>query len=417
MFLNFFFRSYLIYGVIVDICILKRSIVHMDLDSFFVSCERMLDTSLNGKPVIIGGKTERGVVASCSYEARAFGVHSAMPVRKALTLCPDAILIAGQSATYSKYSKMVTDIIAEDVPLYEKSSIDEFYIDLSGMEQFFGSYKLSTELRHRIMRETGLPISFGLSENKTVSKIATGEAKPNNQIKIEHGQEKAFLAPLSIKKIPMVGTKTFQVLSSQGILKIEQLQQFSKDQMIQKFGKMGGVIWTKAQGIDNSPVKQYSTQKSISTERTFEKDTVDMVRINGILTAMAESLAYQLRKKNLLTSCVSIKIRYSDFSTFSQQKTIPYTTNDQGLIGDIKELFYRLYNPRLKIRLIEVRYSHLVSGGYQINLFEDEEQTSQLYEAMDKMREKFGAQAVVRAAGLNATYRGRFSSFSGEGEK
>src|SRR5210317_1256504 len=182
----------------------NRSIVHMDLDTFFVSCERLLDSRLNGKPVLIGGTSDRGVVASCSYEARRFGIHSAMPMRMAKQLCPEAVILRGNSGIYSKYSTMVTDIIKENVPLYEKSSIDEFYIDLSGMDKFFGSYKLASELRNKVIKETGLPISFGLSINKTVAKIATGEAKPNNKIRISKGTEKPFLAPLSIRKIPMV---------------------------------------------------------------------------------------------------------------------------------------------------------------------------------------------------------------------
>src|ERR1041385_5904210 len=182
----------------------NRAIVHMDLDSFFVSVERKLDPSLIGKPVLVGGSSDRGVVASCSYEARKFGVHSAMPMKVAKRLCPQAIVVRGSHEQYSKYSSEVTDIIRESVPAYEKTSIDEFYIDLSGTDRFFGCYRLATELRRRIIRETGLPISFALSSNKTVSKIGTGEAKPNGQIEIPHGSERSFLAPLSVQKIPMV---------------------------------------------------------------------------------------------------------------------------------------------------------------------------------------------------------------------
>lgn len=178
----------------------NRSIVHMDLDTFFVSCERLLDSKLIGKPVLIGGTSDRGVVASCSYEARTFGIHSAMPMRMAKRLCPEAIILRGNSGIYTNFSKNVTDVIKESVPLYEKTSIDEFYIDLTGMDKFFGCHKLASELRQRIINETGLPISFGLSINKTVSKIATGEAKPNNEIRIVSGTEKPFLSPLSVKK-------------------------------------------------------------------------------------------------------------------------------------------------------------------------------------------------------------------------
>ena len=253
-----------------------RAIVHIDLDTFFVSCERLLDSRLVGKPVLIGGTSDRGVVAACSYEARAFGVHSAMPMKLARHLCPEAIIIRGNSGTYSKYSTMVTDIIKESVPLYEKTSVDEFYLDLSGMDTHFGCLKYATELRHKIMDETGLPISFGLSANKTVSKVATGEAKPNNQLKIDKGTEKPFLAPLSIRKIPMVGQKTAQTLFHLGVKKIGLIQEMPIELMETVLGQNGVTIWKKANGIDNSPVVQYNERKSISTERTFDRDTIDV---------------------------------------------------------------------------------------------------------------------------------------------
>ena len=195
-----------------------RVVVHMDLDTFFVSVERLKDSRLMHKPVLVGGTGDRAVVASCSYEARAFGVHSAMPMRQAKMLCPEAIIVRGDYEHYSKYSNMVTEIIHEKVPLYEKSSIDEFYIDMTGMDKFFGTYTYVQELRNRVIKETGLPLSFGLSENKTVSKVATGEAKPNNHLKIEYGIEKSFLAPLSVRKIPMVGEVTAQLLRKMGIV-------------------------------------------------------------------------------------------------------------------------------------------------------------------------------------------------------
>ena len=293
----------------------NRSIVHMDLDTFFVSCERLLDSRLIGKPVLIGGTSDRGVVASCSYEARKFGIHSAMPMRMAKMLCPEAIILRGNSGVYTNFSKDVTDVIKESVPLYEKTSIDEFYIDLTGMDKFFGCHKLASELRQRIIKETGLPISFGLSINKTVSKIATGEAKPNNEIRIVSGTEKLFLAPLSVKKIPMVGNVTYKALCDLGVKRIKTVQEMPMELMHKVLGKNGLVIWKKANGIDNSPVVQYHERKSISTERTFNKDTTDVAKLKSIIIAMAENLAYQLRRGNKLTACVTFKIRYSDFQT------------------------------------------------------------------------------------------------------
>jgi DNA polymerase-4 len=392
----------------------SRSIAHMDLDTFFVSCERLLDSRLNNKPILIGGTSDRGVVAACSYEARQFGVHSAMPMKMARERCPDAIIIKGNSGTYMKYSGMVTDIIKESAPLYEKSSVDEFYLDLTGMDKFYGCYQYAGELRQRIMKETGLPISFGLSENKTVSKIATGEAKPNNQIQVDYGTEKPFLSPLSVRKIPMVGLKTYQMLRNLGIQRIHTIQDMPLEMMESAFGKHGSGIWKKAQGIDNSPVIQYNERKSISTERTFEKDTIDVVKLRGILAAMAENLAFQLRRGKKVTACVTVKIRYSDFQTKSLQKRIPYTSADHSLIPLVAELFERLYNRRLLVRLIGVRYSALVNGHHQMNLFDDSEHYANLYSAMDKIRVRYGDRAVLRAIGMEARTIGRWNPFSGE---
>lgn len=391
-----------------------RAILHLDLDTFFVSCERLLDSRLEGKPILLGGVTDRGVVAACSYEARKFGVHSAMPMKLARQLCPEAIVIRGNTGTYTAKSREVTDIIQETVPSYEKTSIDEFYVDLTGMDRFFSSYRMSEELRLRIIRETGLPISFGLSENKTVSKIATGEAKPNNQLKIDYGGEKTFLAPLSVRKIPMIGEKTYQSLCGLGIKRIHTIQEMPMELMEKVFGKHGIAMWKKAQGIDNSPIVPYSERKSISTERTFDRDTTDVVKLKGIILAMAENLAFQLRRGQKVTACVTVKIRYSDFNTYTLQSRIPYTSADNTLISKVMELFNKLYNRRLLVRLVGIRYSHLVSGGHQINLFEDVEEMINLYQAMDRIREKHGDRKVLRASGMEARTIGRFNPFSGE---
>ncbi|WP_139958820.1 DNA polymerase IV [Flavicella sediminum] len=393
---------------------MERSIVHMDLDTFFVSCERLLDSRLNGKPILIGGTSDRGVVASCSYEARTFGIHSAMPMRMARQLCPEAIVLRGNSGIYTKYSQLVMDVVKEAVPLYEKTSVDEFYIDLTGMDQFFGCHQLASELRQRIIKETGLPISFGLSVNKTVSKIATGEAKPNNEIKVNKGTEIPFLSPLSVKKIPMVGEVTYRALCDLGIKRIRTVQEMPMDMMARVFGKSGVAIWKKANGIDNSPVVQYRERKSISTERTFDKDTTDIVKLESILVAMTENLIYQLRRGNKLTSCVTFKIRYSDFQTHTVQKRIPYSSADHKIIPVVKELYKKLYERRMLVRLIGVKFSHLVEGGFQIDLFDDDEKILNLYQAMDKMRERYGDRAVVRAVGMEATSLSRFNPFKGE---
>jgi len=386
----------------------------MDLDTFFVSCARLLDSRIEGRPILIGGTSDRGVVASCSYEARRDGIHSAMPMKMAKERCPEAIVIKGNSETYSRYSRMVTEIIREASPLYEKMSVDEFYIDFTGMDRFFGTLKYATELRQRIIRETGLPISFGLSQNKTVSKVATGEAKPNNQRIIEHGQERSFLAPLSVAKIPMVGTKTYQTLCNLGIRRIQTLQELPVQMMEHALGENGVSIWKKAQGIDHSPVVQHTERKSISTERTFDYDTIDVRKLRAILSAMTENLAFQLRRGGKLTGCVTVKIRFSDFQTQTLQRKIPYTAADHQLLPLVAELFQRIYNRRLLVRLIGVRYSDLVTGNHQLSLFDDHIDYARLYQAMDRIRIRYGDRAIIRALGMEARTIGRWNPFDGD---
>lgn len=390
----------------------KRSIVHMDLDTFFVSVERLFDSRLNGKPILIGGSSDRGVVASCSYEARKFGVHSAMPMRTARQLCPEAVIVRGDFEKYSQKSHEVTEIIKESVPLFEKSSIDEFYIDLTGMDRFFGCFKLAHELRQRIIRESGLNISMGLSENKTVSKVATGEAKPNNEKQVPSGEEKPFLAPLSVRKIPMIGEKTSQTLYNMGVKKVHTLQQMPAQLLEATFGKNGKMIWEKANGIDRSPVVPYSEAKSVSSENTFEEDTIDVKLLEATMIAMTEQLASKLRQKGQLTACVSVKIRYSDFETHTMQQRIPYTSADHTLLPVVKELFRKLYSRRLLIRLIGVRFSNLVYGNYQIKLFEDSQEQINLYQALDKLNVKYGDKTVCRAVAMGVGRR-RFNPFNG----
>lgn len=389
---------------------MQKTILHLDLDTFFVSVERRMNTELKNKPILVGGLSDRGVVAACSYETRKFGVHSGMPMKMAKELCPEAVPIKGNAGTYSKFSDIVTEIIQEKVPLFEKSSIDEFYADLTGMDRFFGSYKYASELRQRITKETGLPISFGLSVNKVVSKVATNEAKPDNQLKIDFGLEKPFLAPLSIKKIPMVGDKTYQTLRNLGLRQVRTIQEMPIDVMQRVLGKNGGVIWKRANGIDHTPVIPFCDRKSISTERTFDKDTIDVTKLKGILIAMTENLAYQLRRGEKLTACIAVKIRYSDFNTYSKQLRIPYTSADHILIPKILEMFKSLYNRRLLVRLIGIRFSHLVSGNYQINLFDDTEEILSLYHAMDHIRKRYGDKSVIRASGMGAKTVGRMQN-------
>jgi DNA polymerase-4 len=378
----------------------KRYIVHIDLDSFFVSVERKFDPSLIGKPVLIGGTADRGVVASCSYEARQYGIHSAMPMRTAMRLCPHATIVRGTYGRYSEASAQVTKIIADTVPLFQKTSVDEFYIDLTGMDRFYNCYQFASDLRQKIIKETCLPISFGLSSNKTVSKMATNQAKPNGQLFVEHGREKEFMAPLPIDKIPMLGEKTCQKLYQYGIEKIADLQRVDLRFLQAVFGQAGRAIWEKANGIDYGDIVPHSDRKSISTENTFGSDVTNHRTLESVLVSMTEELAFKLRKENMLSSCLAIKIRYANFETHTLQEKIALTSADHILIPGIKNLLKKAWNMHRPVRLIGVKLSQLCQGNYQINLFEDNEEKIQLYRALDKINFRYGDKTVCRAAGM-----------------
>ncbi len=377
-----------------------RAVLHLDLDSFFVSVECLKNSEFLGKPLLIGGTSNRGVVASCSYEARRFGIHSAMPMKMARRLCPHAIILKGDMDSYSYHSKVVTDIIAEEAPIFEKASIDEFYLDLTGMDKYFGCMKWSIEMRQQIMKESGLPISFGLSINKLVSKVGTGEAKPNGTKAIPSGEEKGFLAPLSTRKIPGVGKEMYKKLSFMGVRSIKTLSEIPRRLLEREFGKPGSSLWEKANAIDNTPVIPYTEKKSISKERTFTEDSLDLQMIRSVLMRMVEELAFELRDSEKLCSCIAVKIRYADFNTYSKQQRISYTANDKFLINTTKELFENLYERRQLIRLIGVKFSGLVHGNYQISLFEDSEKEINLLKEMDQIRKRFGKDAVKLAHSL-----------------
>lgn len=379
---------------------MNHAIAHMDLDTFFVSCVRRSNSQLNGIPLIIGGG-DRGVVASCSYEARYFGVRSAMPIRMALKLCPDAKVVKGDYEMFSKLSNEVTEIIQQRVPVMEKASIDEFYLDLSGMDKFFGCYQWTREIASEVTKETGLPISFALSVNKTVSKIGTGESKPHGSLEIKEPQIKPFLNPLSIRKIPMVGETTFQLLSRIGIRTIKTLSEMPVLTLQQMIGKNGTELWKKANGIDETPVIPYSERKSISKEHTFSDDTMDIFAMRSLISGMAEQLAYQLRKEKWLTSTVVVKIRYANFDTETKQQKVAYTAADHTLTKTAIGLFDKIYTRRMRLRLVGLRFTGLVHGNHQMNLFEDTEELMNLYQTMDRIKNRFGAEAVGRAAGFH----------------
>ncbi len=373
---------------------MEKIIAHMDLDTFFVSAERLENSSLLGKPVIIGGFSDRGVVASCSYEARKFGVHAAMPGKLARRICPQAIWIRGDMDKYSRLSHLVTELITSEAPLVEKASIDEHYLDVTGMDRFFGTKKWMHELRMRIIKETGLPISFGLSVNKTVSKIATGEAKPNGEKEVVAPLVRPFLNPLSIKKIPGIGDKSYHTLRDMGIVYIETLSNMPPELLVRVMGENGKQIWEKANGIDNRPVQPYHEQKSIGSERTFETDTTDIKFLHEVLSKMVQDICFDMRKQNRLYATITLKLRYSDFQTHTAQVRVAYTSYDHVILTKAKELLTKLYDRRLLIRLIGVKVSNLVYGAQQINLFEDSVEMIKLYQALDQIKHWYGKKAI-----------------------
>lgn len=379
---------------------MNRAIVHIDMNTFFVSCERLANSGLDGIPLIIGGG-ERGVVASCSYEARRFGVRSAMPIQMALRLCPQAKVMKGDMELYSRLSHEVTEIIQEKAPVVEKASIDEFYLDITGMDKFYGSYKWTDELAQRITKETGLPLTFALSVNKTVSKIGTGEGKQKHNLEIPEHLVQSFLNPLSVRKIPMVGDKTFQLLSRIGIRTIKTLSEMPAEALQRMIGQNGIELWKKANGIDTSPVEPYTERKSISTEHTFSQDTIDIDKLGRVIQGMVEKLSYQLRCEQWLTSTVTVKIRYANFDTETKQCRVQYTSADHILAKTAADLFEKLYQRRMRLRLIGVRFSGLVRGTCQIDLFNDTEEMLALYQAMDRMKNRYGFDAVMRCAGAS----------------
>jgi DNA polymerase-4 len=388
----------------------NRTIAHFDLDAFFVSVECRKNPKLKGRPLIVGGG-ERGVVAACSYEARKFGVKSAMPVKLAKRLCPEVLIIKGDMESYAQCSHEVTQIISEEVPLFEKSSIDEFYIDMTGMDKFFGCVKYTDSLKEKISKETSLSISYGLASNKLVSKVATDERKPNGKLHIPNGEEKQFLGPLAIEKMPMIGNKTGTLLRTMGVETIHILSQIPVEMMINLLGKNGIELWRRANGIDETPVVPYHEQKSIGTENTFDTDTIDTVFLHKELLRMTEQVAFELRSNNKLAGCITVKIRYSDFQTLTKQVTIPYTAADHILIKTARELFDKLYERRLLIRLIGVRVSHLVPGNYQINLFDDTQEMIHLYQSIDSIKKQYGENFLKRAGGPLNNSRGKRYKF------
>ena len=375
-----------------------KTIFHLDMDAFFVSVERILDPSLEDKPVIVGGDPHgRGVVAACSYEARKYGLYSGMPIRNAFRLCPHGVYIHGHHKEYGRFSDAVKHLLEEKFPIVQQASVDEFYFDFTGCESIYGPPAIfAKELQDEIKRKLSLPCSMGISSNKSVSKIATDFKKPMGITYVPPGKEKEFLAPLRIEKIPGVGKKLMPVLQARGFKTIGDLANASPDYLAVLLGKYGTDLWNHANGMGSDLLSVEHERKSISSETTFGEDIVGRAEIEKYIFHLTSKVAQQLRNENWQASTVSIKLRYSDFSTLTRAKTLPHPTDDDKSIYDTcVQLFRNAYTRRVGVRLIGIHMSKLNHSCEQEFLFEDEEIIrKRMLGAVTKIRDKFGSNAI-----------------------
>jgi DNA polymerase IV len=370
-----------------------RTIFHLDLDAFFVSVERILDPSLIGKPVIVGGDPKgRGVVAACSYEARKYGLHSAMPIRRAYSLCPHGVYLHGNFKEYSRYSRIVKDILSEYAPIIQQASVDEYYMDFSGTENVYGNFfEFAKKLQKKVLDETKLPCSIGIGRNKTLAKIGSDCMKPMGVTYIQPGFEKTFLAQMPVETIPGIGKKTTIELNRRGFYKISDIIDAPLEYFTKAFGKMGMDIWYKANGegeeyliIDHDP-------KSISKENTFMEDVTDLDIIKDELFEMTGHVCQNLRDNNMKALTVNLKLRYTDFSTLTRSRSIPPTDDDKIVYETVWDLFTKAYTRRVAVRLIGVGVSKFVRLPDQQSLFDDdEEKRKKILDAVNTIRQKHG---------------------------
>ncbi|MBM4170450.1 MAG: DNA polymerase IV [Ignavibacteria bacterium] len=375
-----------------------KTIFHLDMDAFFVSVERILDPSLEGKPVIVGGDPHgRGVVAACSYEARKFGLHSAMPIRNAFRLCPHGVYLHGHHKEYGRLSREVRNLLEKKLPVVQQTSIDEFYIDYTGCEKIYGHPEsFAKTLQQEIKQKLSLPCSIGIGSNKNIAKIASDFKKPQGITFVPHGKEKEFLAPLPVERIPGVGKKTFPVLRARGFRTIGDLANSSPDYLSTLLGKFGTDLWEKANGSGNDLFTLEHERKSISKETTFSEDIVSKPKIEEHLFNLASKIGQLLRNENWQTSTVSIKLRYSDFITLTRAKTLERPTDDDKVIYQTAiDLFRRSYTRRVSIRLIGIHLSNLNHFFEQEFLFEDREiLRKKMLRAVMKIRDKYGFSSI-----------------------
>jgi len=385
---------------------MARAILHLDLDAFFVAVERLDNPALNGQPVIVGGRPEaRGVVSSASYESRAFGVHSAMPTAQALRLCPEVILVSGHRGRYVELSRRVMAILGDYTPLLEPISIDEAFLDVSGTEAHYGPPgTLAAAIQDRIDRELRLSASLGAASNKLVAKIASDHRKPHGITVVPSGEEAAFLAPLAIRRLWGVGEVTGRELTRLGIRSIGDLAQIPLDELKARFGAHGAGLWRAAHGLDESPVTPEHEAKSLSREETYNEDISNPSILRRELLRLSDAVASRLRRHNFQARTITLKLRYQDFTTLTRQATLREPT-DAGptIYAQALALFEAAWDRRLPVRLLGVSAAGLSQPARQLRLFEQEGQRqAQLDAALDRIRARYGEDAIQRASLLDA---------------
>jgi len=394
-----------------------RTIFHLDMDAFFVSVEELYNPSLKGKPVVVGGKSnQRGVVSAASYAARKFGVHSAMPLRRAYQLCPQAIFVEGHMERYREYSGRVFEVLNRFTPLVSMASIDEAYLDMTGTERLHGPPLRAAHLLHQAIKQaTALNCSVGISASRLVAKVSSDQAKPNGILWVIPGQEAAFLAPLDVRKIPGVGKITEQNLHRLGIRKVGDMAALDEEFLSSRFGAWGLAMAGKARGLDaggwfDTAIGEHADPKSVSHEHTYSVDTADPDQLESTIAHLAERVARRLREHSLWTRTVQIKLRWSDFTTITRAQTLGRTTQlDIDLIEAARALFRDNWKPGTLVRLIGVQASQFEKEERAPSLLDDsrEQRWKQALGAADRLRDRFGEGAVSLGSGLKGRYRER----------
>jgi DNA polymerase-4 len=377
-------------------------IFHVDMDAFFVSVEELFDPSLKGKAVVVGGSPDqRGVVSAASYEARKFGVHSAMPLVTAKKLCPHAIFLAGRREKYSEFSRKVEQIFRTYTPVVEMFSIDEAYLDFSGSGRLYGNpFEFADRLRKEIEQKTGLSASIGISRTRTVSKVASDLAKPGGILHVLPGHEAALLGSLKIGKLPGIGKVTEKHLNDLGIVTVAQLASVGQQFLTETFGAWGESLYRKSHGLDTAHFEFHEEPRSISHEHTFDRDTCDREEVHAILARLVEKAAHRLRDHKMFAGTVTLKLRDHQFQTITRAVSLKEPTQlDRQILENILHLLEKNWNGRQKIRLLGVALSGLSYGLRQEHLFEKEsrDKMTRLYQAADKIRDKFGFDSIISA--------------------